>query len=320
MVKLAILCGLAFALYHQVFHEKQIPELFEQQLEGRHPAFWFWISLCVVFSPLNWGFEAAKWRLLIRRIERLSIWRALGATYVGITLGMFTPNRIGEYGGRVLSLKNEHRLGAIAPSLGGSLAQILCTLLFGILGALWFFQGSYPSPYESSWILPLSLFATIFLLAVYVSIPSTFWKASVTALISRLGLQKAWIDKSLDALNELNIRDLGLALLYSALRYMVFTAQYLFLLKAYGVKLPWEAQVSAVWMIFLLQSMVPTFAALDLIKRGAISTTVFAALFFQGGGQEFQVLAASTSLWFINLVVPALIGYIILLFTDIRGR
>ena len=50
---------------------------------------------------LNWLVEALKWRYMISKIENISIMTAYRAVLTGITVSTFTPNRIGEYGGRV---------------------------------------------------------------------------------------------------------------------------------------------------------------------------------------------------------------------------
>ena len=54
---------------------------------------------------LNWFLESLKWRFLISKIEKISINRSIRAIFSGITISTFTPNRIGEYGGRVFCLE-----------------------------------------------------------------------------------------------------------------------------------------------------------------------------------------------------------------------
>ena len=57
----------------------------------------------------NWGIEAKKWQVLMKPIEDLSWWTACKATLTGLSFAMNTPNRIGEYAGRILYVKKENR-------------------------------------------------------------------------------------------------------------------------------------------------------------------------------------------------------------------
>ena len=58
---------------------------------------------------LNWSIEAIKWRLLIKKMQPITFIEALKGVLSGVAVGTFTPNRIGEFGGRILYLK-EHLL------------------------------------------------------------------------------------------------------------------------------------------------------------------------------------------------------------------
>ena len=63
----------------------------------------FWLVIVLVF--VNWGFEAKKWKLLITPIQKMSFFTAFKSVLTGVTLSLNTPNRIGEYGGRILYVK-----------------------------------------------------------------------------------------------------------------------------------------------------------------------------------------------------------------------
>jgi len=64
------------------------------------------IIIALLLVILNWGIEAIKWRYAIRNIVGLSILKAFKHTITGITLGLVTPNRIGEIPARALLLNN----------------------------------------------------------------------------------------------------------------------------------------------------------------------------------------------------------------------
>ena len=83
---------------------------------------------------LNLSIETFKWRLLILEIQHIKFVTAFKAVLSGITLGIFTPNRIGDIGGRLFFIeKGKRTYGLLATSIG-SFAQFLTTIIMGIIG------------------------------------------------------------------------------------------------------------------------------------------------------------------------------------------
>jgi hypothetical protein len=100
------------------------------------------ILLVIALMFVNWGIEALKWKLLINRAEPLSFVKSYLAVFSGATLTLFTPNRIGEYGGRFIFLKDPLRSETIQATILGSIAQIWVTILAGLIGFFWWLSGS----------------------------------------------------------------------------------------------------------------------------------------------------------------------------------
>ena len=63
------------------------------------------IFIVVLMMFINWMLESLKWKFMIRKIEAISFFTSFRAIFSGITVSSFTPNRIGEYGGRVFCLE-----------------------------------------------------------------------------------------------------------------------------------------------------------------------------------------------------------------------
>ena len=78
--------------------------------------------------PLNWGIEARKWQLALRPVGGISFIDAFRAIFTGATMASFTPNRMGEYLGRILYVKEGRRKAAISLTIACSIAQLLVTL------------------------------------------------------------------------------------------------------------------------------------------------------------------------------------------------
>ena len=78
---------------------------------------------------INWSIEALKWKISIRHIQRISFLRSFRAVLSGVSFSVNTPNRIGEYLGRVLYIEEGHRLQAISLTIVCSMSQLIITLL-----------------------------------------------------------------------------------------------------------------------------------------------------------------------------------------------
>ncbi|HEX3769166.1 MAG TPA: hypothetical protein VHT72_12360, partial [Puia sp.] len=62
-----------------------------------------WKLYCMFFlMVINWSLETAKWKIALMPIQTVSFFRALKAILAGTCIASFTPNRVGEYLGRML--------------------------------------------------------------------------------------------------------------------------------------------------------------------------------------------------------------------------
>ena len=82
---------------------------------------------------LNWLLDAVKWKFLIKKEEEVSLWLSIKAVFLGITVSIFTPNRVGEFGGRVFCLEKANRIKAVLITILGNMGQLLATTIFGTL-------------------------------------------------------------------------------------------------------------------------------------------------------------------------------------------
>ncbi|MBI1194168.1 MAG: hypothetical protein GC205_13505 [Bacteroidetes bacterium] len=305
-IKVGLLVAMLAAAYYQVFHQRDLHDVLRQVRNPLRGQALPWFLLALVLVPLNWGLESAKWRRLINSLESVGARKAFSAVLSGVTLGLFTPNRIGEYGGRLLYLEPRHRWTGVSLSLVGSYAQNLITLFAGTVCGSIYLRRHPDFPVNlPDWAFPALALAWGVALFGYVTLP--VWAGE------RIGQRlPRRIRPHITALKALSHWVLFQALIFSAARFLVFTAQYLVLLRVYGVSLPPGAALTAVGTVFLLQSVLPSFAAVELLKRGNIALLVFG--FLEAG--EPAVLATSSTLWLINLVLPALVGYVLLIRRD----
>ena len=139
---------LFYSLYKQIKGQpdlQQSIDLIKQAPFGQQ-AWKFWLVIALVF--VNWGFEAKKWQVLLKTIQHASFFTAYKSVLSGVTLSINTPNRIGEYGGRILYVEEGKRIKAISLSIAGSISQLIITLTMGCCGLIYiiFYQGNNHAP------------------------------------------------------------------------------------------------------------------------------------------------------------------------------
>ncbi|GJM31645.1 MAG: hypothetical protein DHS20C18_06460 [Saprospiraceae bacterium] len=240
----------------------------------------------------------------------MSLGKAVGAILAGVTISMFTPNRIGEYGGRILAVEARHNWTAVLASLVGSFAQLLALLGFGMFGAFFFLQNKLnPEPYVlySSFLLGFSL--VLILGFIYFNVDL------IIPLIRRFPLGK-WrrpVLKQLLALRYYHRPLLFRAFFLAFFRYAVYCLQYYLMLRFFGLYAPFWAAFSGIATIFLIQTSIPLPPLMGLMARGEIALLVWSDY----SDNTLGILAATFLLFIINLSVPALLGAGIIVKTNV---
>ena len=256
---------------------------------------------------INWAIEAVKWRVSVRGIQKVSFFTAYKAVLSGTSFSVTTPNRIGEYVGRVLYMNEGNRLKAIAITIAGSMSQLLITLLMGLCGFV-----ILREMIERSEIVP-PIWIRVMLLGsdiVLVGLMIFYFRLSlIIKWVERLPRVKkfTWLLKELENFNATLMLQL---LSLSALRFFVFIIQYYLLFRLYKVDVSlWEG-FWTVSVSFLVMAVIPTIALItDLGLRGQVSLKLV-SLF---SSNYLGIGLTSVSIWFINLIIPALAGSLLIL-------
>ncbi|MCW3079662.1 hypothetical protein [Segetibacter sp.] len=271
------------------------------------------MAVLVMFLMLgNWSCEALKWKVLIGHIQNISFLTAFKAILSGlsVSVAMNTPNGTGEYFGRILYIKKGNRIRAITLTFVGSISQLIVTLVFGTIGVFLLKEKFYNATSQNTHLsLAIingvaygSIAVTIALISIYFKLS---WLVKLLEKIPFIAKYAYFIQK----LEDLRWHELLKVLLISILRYSVFIVQYLLLLQIFNVGID---IVNAFWLItimFLILAIVPTIALAELGVRGKISIFLFGAFSTNTLG---IVLTAST-IWLINLILPALAGSLFVL-------
>src|SRR4029078_12723845 len=88
----------------------------------------------ILLMIVNWSIETIKWKISVAPIQKVSFIKAFKAVLSGVSFSVSTPNRIGEYLGRVLYMDDGNRLKTISITIVGSISQLIITLLMGCIG------------------------------------------------------------------------------------------------------------------------------------------------------------------------------------------
>lgn len=302
-IKVVVFGILLLALYQQVYLNENvhaIPDQFMQIGTGRAVMM---LLLLVVLMIMNWGFEALKWKMVIDKIVHIRFFRAFKAVWTGVTLGLFTPNRVGEFGGRILYVPRKYRIKGAIVSLIGSFSQNLITVIAGIGGLMW-----YVYRIEQVDMMVTGALALVALIAVTLMLLA-YYNLDVVVNVFRKAKFLRRIYPYTTVLGDYSGKDLTRLLTMAFLRYAVYTAQYLILLNVFGAGLSVMTGAAAIGVIFLAQTVVPSFAIADLLTRLPV-----AALILSKCDVSLQIsLAATTSIWILNLIVPAIAGYVFII-------
>lgn len=301
-IVIAVLCGVF--LYKRLFgfDLSGYKDLFTQSLKTN----WWILFLAVFFIFINWGIETVKWKFLIKNIEQLSFFKAFSAVMGGVAVSSFTPNRVGEFAGRILFLKNKLDTRVVALTVIGSMSQLLMTFFIGLPG---FFLFVASDPWVGAMLGKWTKVSFVAIPVIYLFI---FW--NLPFLLRKL---KAWfknnrhINYLIEGTSILNLSGLKYISLLSFFRYLIFLSQYVLVLSFFNVGMLWWQFIVFIPAIFFVQTVVPTFAISEI---GVRMTAAMAVLRFTNI-PEIQIVAASILVWVINLMIPSVIGVFTLLFT-----
>lgn len=256
------------------------------------------MSSVFLLMLLNWGLEAVKWKRLIAQVEKLSLWRAIESVFCGLTWAVFTPNRIGEYGGRVFFLSPKRRIIGVVAMAVGNIGQLVLTNVFGAI-AICVFVYRFT---EINQLLFLAVCVAafvfcIFFLMFYFNIK---WLNGILLAMKFTRKYK----KFYVILARYKKAELLKVLLFCLARYTVFSTQYFIMFAWFIPSIHSLDILMLVSILFFVQSSLPS---LDLFDIGIRSVT---GLFFFNylTDQNAAVIACISSIWLINIIIPAILG------------
>jgi hypothetical protein len=287
LVKLLIVGGAFYFIYNQLANNDKLDwqkfiVLFRknQSVLG--------IGFILLLSVLNRYFEILKWQNLTKIIHEISLAEATKQVLAALTAGIFTPNGIGEYAGKALYYPKSEAKKVVFLNLICNGIQMILTVIFGLFGLL-YFNAKYN-------VIRPQMVGILFGILVLLFV--------VLFSLKKIKIKGYSIEKLIHKINEIPKPIHRKNILLGTLRYLVFSHQYYFLFLAFDVDLPYLTLIATIAVVYFLASSLPTFQFLDFAVKGSVAIYFFGIL----GVNEWIVVFISTLMWFLNVVLPVIIG------------
>lgn len=231
---------------------------------------WLCLLFCLLLMPLNLLLEAVKWRCLLQGLVSMSLSESLRQVLKGLQGAFLTPARLGDYPARVTRIADAGIWPkAIAMGFVGSAALTAMNILGGVIALL--VSSISLSGLDSCWVLIISIVSALLLVVLTVC----FLKSASLPVIG-----------------------------WSALRYLVYSLQFILVLRFVGVEVDWPMLVVLVPIYYMLVTVIPAVPAADPAIKGSVSALVFSCV----TTNVAPIALAAVLLWAVNTVIPMLFG------------
>jgi len=296
---------LTYNVFKQVTEQKDIGFHFSSLLASLRGWGSMILFLVLIIMLVQWLLEAKKWQVMLRAGHHIKLLEAFRMILSGIALSIATPNRVGEFAGRVMHLPSGQRLQGTAFTVIGNFAQLIITCIAGSIALCMEWQDQHlqipPAGMQAiqSLLLWATPFAIVFFMLLY------FKSGLVFNWILSLRMIGKFRDK-LGALASIPNNILLKVLLLSSLRFVFFILQYWLLFKLTNTGIDLRDTFVAISVMLLWLAIVPTFSFLELGLRWEFALLLMGSLTQNALGIAVSV----TAVWLINLMLPAAVGAI----------
>lgn len=313
IIRIAIMVATYYFIYREIFKEKRLDyvvDSFNDLISQPYVTILFIWTMALML--VNWGIESLKWQYLMNKAEPISFLKSYEAILSGISVSIFTPNRVGEWFGRVFIMKKANPWKGVFITMIGSFSQLLITIIIGAISLVfyipnYFHEAAFYSNYLLYGLILLVIVITGSLLLIFLNI------TSIPSFINRLIKKRfAHFNEYINVISTYSTFELITVLIFSLLRYSVFAMQFYILLMMFSVKIPFFHGIMIISMIFFVMTAIPTVTLAELGIRGSVALQLI-GLYFERMGTlsdkiEIGILSATSTLWLINLAFPALLG------------
>ena len=254
-----------------------------------------YFSLFIILIPINWGLETLKWRMLLSDSNQISFVKSFKLVLAGITTGIMTPNRLGNFVGRAYDKDIMDRENAIVATFLSNISQFMATILIGLV-ALYLLPQHLNSEVNKTLIYAIAGILQLLSFVVFIIPNNAFVNFFTGKFLPKY-------QKKIDELAELPLGKKLMIFLIAIFRYIVIVIQFYLVLKVFIEGLNTDIWVG-IALTFLLTTLIPSVAFGKLFVREASAILILSLFFIP----VEIILSCTFILWCFNLALPALLG------------
>ena len=299
MVKIVIVLLGVWILYKKLFHNQNITQLWTDIKTSVITTNNIILTLlALLLVPVNIYLEGIKWKFQLKPIENISNWKSFLSIFTGITAGMFFPNRMGNFLGRIFMLEN--RIKAAMVTIVGGMGQMIATVSIGLIASIFFVKKHL-------------VLLTIAVILIIVTLLIMYFNIQFLKYFQFL-IPKKYKEKTkeyFEIFSLYNKDELFKILAISFLRYFLYTFQFVLLIWAFNVPLTYFKAMIPISLTYILMMVIPFITITEIAVRGSVSIFVFEKWFIINNISDsylIMVFSASSLLWIFNIAIPSIIG------------
>lgn len=289
---------LIYIVYRYLYNDFRIVNLWENIEQVMTSQAILPLCMIVLLMPINWLIESIKWKEGLKPVHNMSIYRAFTSVFQGITLGIITPARVGEYGGRILYLAPEHRIPGVASTFICSIYQNLINVFIASLVLLLPFGTRRFINEDYQLITGIGILVSVATFLVLLFLPKI---VSYVASISWLKAKMPKLHVISTQLQQINRQKVFVLSLF---RYLVYCLQYVLIFQIFSIDFSAFDTLLAIAIVYGIQTILPLTPLLQVGLRGSIALYVFSPI----AGDENRIILGSYGIWLLNILIPSIIG------------
>lgn len=300
-VKIVIVLLGVFILYKKLIVNQNFTEVWNEiQASFTNKRQFLFITSAFLLVFLNIFLEGLKWKLQIKPIEKINNWKSFISIFTGMTAGMFFPNRMGNFLGRIFMLEKGDRIKAAMVTIVGGMAQMIATVSIGLIASFF---------YLKNYLLLIGLASTVIIITLLLIYFNIHLLRHFQFLIPKKFKDKT--KEYFEVFSLYNKTELFKILTVSFARYFLYTFQFVLLIWAFGIPLSYLKSMIPISLTYLMMMIIPFITITEIAVRGSVSIVIFENwLTMNGINSSFgmMVFSASSLLWIFNIAIPAIIG------------
>lgn len=283
LITLIIWAAIAYFIYEEKDQFLQIST--QSHLE------WKWLLFSLMLLSINIGLEAFKWYWMVKKFyPSLSYGKAYQAILTGSASAFITPQKIGDYVGRLLYIPPKNRVSATIATVLDRFSQLGATFIFTIFATFYL-------SFSSFYIVVLFFITILFHLILW---NTRFWFSYMSHFVPKIAFLN-------DTLHQISISLQIFTSFLSVGRFGIFLTQYILLFKAFGI---YQDNLWALCCLtFFIKSLVPSIAFSELGIREGVAIWIFNTY---SNIDEVIVFQVTFILFIINTLIPATIGSLLI--------